>query len=60
MAKVISLNVGRPRTIAWHGDDVETSIFKSSVDGPHRVHTLGISGNEQADLRVHGGINTAV
>jgi len=58
--KVISLNVGRERRIEWHGDDVATSIFKAAVGTPLRVHTLGISGDEQSDLRVHGGANKAV
>ena len=58
--QVVSLNVGRARHLEWQGMEVETSIFKSSVDGPLRVHTLGISGDEQSDLTVHGGVNKAV
>jgi len=58
--KLISVNVGRPRHIEWHGEEVATSIFKTPVAGPHRVQTLGIVGNEQADLTVHGGVKKAV
>jgi MOSC domain-containing protein YiiM len=58
--KLISLNVGRSCHVEWHGEAVATSIFKSPVAGPQRVHALGISGDEQADLNVHGGAKKAV
>jgi MOSC domain-containing protein YiiM len=58
--KLISLNVGRARHVEWYGEDITTSIFKTPVDGPLRVQTLGLAGNEQADLTVHGGVNKAV
>jgi len=32
--KLISVNVGLPREIAWNGKTVTTGIFKSAVDGP--------------------------
>lgn len=43
------------------GDKGETSaIAKELVDGPRRVTFLGIEGDEQADLSVHGGPDKAI
>ena len=58
--KVVSLNIGRPQEKEWMGKTVCTSIFKSPVTGKRHVSFLNIEGDEQADLRVHGGINKAV
>ena len=58
--KLISVNVGMPREVDWHGRLVRTSIFKSPVSGPVRVATLNLEGDEQSDLTVHGGVHKAV
>ena len=58
--KLISLNVGLPREIAWQGKSVTTGIFKEPVTGPVMVRTLNADGDQQADLSVHGGIHKAV
>jgi MOSC domain-containing protein YiiM len=58
--KLLSIQVGRPRDLQWRGQDVRTSIFKTSVTGPVRVRLLNIDGDEQSDLTVHGGRNKAV
>jgi len=43
------------------GDRGETSaIAKDPVEGPHAVGFLGIAGDEQADLSVHGGPDKAI
>jgi MOSC domain-containing protein YiiM len=39
---------------------VETGIFKEPVTGPVAVRALGLEGDRQADLRVHGGTYKAV
>ena len=57
---VISVNVGRPREVEWHGRRVLTSIWKSPVTGPVRVTTLNLDGDAQSDLTVHGGPEKAV
>lgn len=57
---LLSLNVGRPQEHEWQGRLVLTSIFKSPVDGQRNVSFLNIEGDEQSDLRVHGGMNKAV
>jgi MOSC domain-containing protein YiiM len=58
--KLLSLNVGLPREIEWHGKLVRTSIFKSPASGSVRVATLNLEGDEQSDLSVHGGVDKAV
>ena len=58
--KVISVNVGLPREVAWNGGSVMTAIFKQPVRGPVQVKHLDLVGDEQADLSVHGGPYKAV
>src|SRR6516225_8905226 len=58
--KIVSLNVGRPREVAWHGRTVSTGIFKEPVAGRVALRKLNLEGDEQADLRVHGGEYKAV
>lgn len=58
--QLLSLNTGTPREHLWNGRPVRTSIFKTPMEGPRRVSFLNIEGDEQSDLRVHGGINKAV
>jgi MOSC domain-containing protein YiiM len=57
---IISLNVGAPQEWSWNGKPVLTSIFKQPVRGAKKVSFLNIEGDEQSDLRVHGGVNKAV
>ena len=47
-------------TLVIHGKDVPTGIDKEPVDGPVHVHPLGLEGDGQADLAVHGGPYQAV
>ena len=58
--KLISINVGQPREVKWHGQKVTTGIFKEPVAGPVMVRTLNLDGDKQADLSVHGGVDKAV
>jgi len=58
--RVVSLSVGLPREVEWHGRTVRTSIFKAPVDRRLRVTTLNLEGDEQSDLTVHGGVEKAV
>ena len=39
---------------------VPSAIDKQAVKGPQAVHELGLAGDQQADRRVHGGIDKAV
>jgi MOSC domain-containing protein YiiM len=53
--RVISLNVGLPREVTWHGMSVSTGIFKEPVAGRIALRKLNLEGDRQADLTVHGG-----
>ncbi len=58
--KIVSVNVGVPREIAWKGRIVTTGIFKYPVEGRVRIRPLNLDGDSQADLTVHGGPSKAV
>jgi MOSC domain-containing protein YiiM len=58
--KLISVSVGLPRDVTWHGKNVTTGIFKHPVEGRVSVATLNLDGDRQADLSVHGGKDKAV
>ena len=58
--RLISVNVGRPQTVQWHGKRVLTSIWKVPVDGAIAVAPNNLFGDEQSDLTVHGGPDKAV
>jgi MOSC domain-containing protein YiiM len=58
--KIMSLNVGLPRDVVWHGYSVTTGIFKEPVTGRIAMRKLNLDGDRQADLTVHGGELKAV
>jgi MOSC domain-containing protein YiiM len=58
--KIVSLNVGLPRQMIWHGHTVTTGIFKQPVEGPVALRKRNLDGDRQADLTVHGGEHKAV
>ena len=58
--RVVSVNVSLGRGVPWQGTIVRTGIFKEPVPRRVRVRALGLEGDEQADLRVHGGPLKAV
>jgi MOSC domain-containing protein YiiM len=58
--QVMSVNTARAAPVKISGRQVLTAIVKRSASGPVAVHALGLAGDEQADLSVHGGISKAV
>jgi ferredoxin-NADP reductase/MOSC domain-containing protein YiiM/ferredoxin len=60
MARLLSVNVGLPRDIAWKGRTVHTGIWKTPVGGRCRVGRLKLDGDGQGDLAGHGGEQRAV
>lgn len=58
--RVVSVNVSPVRTLSAVGRQVTTGIFKAPIEGRVRVRKLGLEGDAQADLRVHGGLDKAV
>jgi MOSC domain-containing protein YiiM len=57
--RVVSVNVGFPRTARWKGRDLTTGIFKQPVRGIP-LRRLNLDGDRQADLSVYGGAETSV
>src|ERR1700756_3192398 len=60
MARLLSVNVGLPRDIAWKGHTVHTGVWKNPVTGRCRVGRLNLEGDGQGDLAGHGGEHRAV
>ena len=60
MGRLLSINVGLPRDVAWRGEKVHTAIWKQPVQGRIAVRRLNVEGDGQGDLAGHGGENRAV
>jgi len=60
MAVLLSVNVGMPKDVPWHGKTVHTGVWKEPVTGPRMVRRLDIDGDGQGDLQGHGGEQRAV
>ena len=57
---LLSVNVGLPQDVTWHGKTVHTAVWKKPVAGPRMVRRLNIDGDGQGDLAGHGGEQRAV
>jgi MOSC domain-containing protein YiiM len=57
---LVSVNVGRPHPYAWRGRTISSGIWKHPVSGPVAVRGTNLVGDEQADLRAHGGPDKAI
>jgi len=60
MGRLLSVNVGMPKDVAWHGKTVFTGVYKDAVSGRRRVGKLNVDGDGQGDLGGHGGEQRAV
>jgi MOSC domain-containing protein YiiM len=58
--RVVSVNTGAVRALRIGSRNVVSAIGKAAVSGPVAVMPLGLLGDEQADLSVHGGLDKAV
>ena len=58
--QILGIQVGSARKALIGGRAILTAIRKTPVSGPVGVHALGLEGDEQADLSVHGGLEKAV
>lgn len=58
--QLVSIQTGRVRPLMVGGRKQVSAIGKSRVNGPVAVGVLGLAGDEQADLSVHGGLSKAV
>ena len=57
---VAGVQVAQARKVVIDGRSILTAIHKTAVQGPVAVRPLGLQGDEQADLSVHGGLEKAV
>lgn len=57
--RVVSVNTSPARDILYRGASFRTGIFKAAVAGPVRLFKDHVEGDEQADRRVHGGVDMA-
>ncbi len=58
--ELVSVQVGRSRTVRWHGKPVSTGIYKEPVAGRIMLYRFNLDGDQQADMTVHGGPDKAV
>jgi MOSC domain-containing protein YiiM len=58
--RIQALNLSKPKTVIYKGEEVFTGIYKVPTAEPRMVRILNIDGDEQADLTVHGGVDKAV
>lgn len=62
--KILSVNVASAGALfieqSGHNYRIATGIHKQPVQGAVAVNKLGLAGDEQADLTVHGGLDKAV
>ena len=58
--RILSVNVARSQQHWIQGRAVPSAIAKRAVAGPVPVGPLGLGGDEQADLSVHGGLSKAI
>lgn len=56
-SRILSINCGK--ALPFRGDDV-SAIAKTPVAGSVHAGSLGLSGDEQGDLTVHGGVDKAI
>jgi len=59
-ARLVSLNVGKPRPLIQRNKSVPSAIFKSPVLGSLQLGGTGLEGDAQANLEDHGGPEKAV
>ena len=60
-ARLVAVSTGRPRQVGVRrGRPLMSAIFKAPVAGRVAAGPEGLDGDEQADLRVHGGPDKAV
>jgi MOSC domain-containing protein YiiM len=59
-AQLISVNLAQAKPLLASGRKVLSAIGKRSVQGAVPVMPMGLLGDEQADLSVHGGLEKAV
>jgi len=60
MGQLVHINLGKVRPLRMGERKLMSAIGKTTVSGPVAVGLLGLAGDAQADLSVHGGLDKAV
>ena len=60
MPQLLSIQTAQARRVQIGGRSILTAIHKLPVSGRALVLPMGLGGDEQADLSVHGGLDKAV
>lgn len=60
LRRLLSVNIGLPRDVAWRGRTVHSGIWKEPVLGRRMVRRHNVDGDGQGDLTGHGGEQRAV
>ena len=60
MPALLSIQATHARRVQINGRSILTAIHKLPVTGAVAVRSMGLDGDEQADLSVHGGLDKAV
>src|SRR5450830_221850 len=60
MPTLLSIQVAQARRVQINGRAILTALHKLPISGAVPVVTMGLAGDEQADLSVHGGLDKAV
>jgi MOSC domain-containing protein YiiM len=58
--RVLSVNVGSPRTFEFNGRQARSAIWKSPVAGRVAARGVNLDGDDQADRKAHGGPDKAI
>jgi MOSC domain-containing protein YiiM len=59
-SQLLAIQTGQVRPLMVGGRKLVSAIGKTTVSGPIEVGVLGLAGDEQADLSVHGGLSKAL
>ncbi len=57
--RIVSTNIGKPTTIEWLGEQVQTGIYKFETDAPIILGIEDVVDDHVLDRRYHGGSDKA-
>ena len=58
--RLVSVQVGTPRTLDFHGKAWESAISKAPISARVRLDKINLDGDRQCNLKYHGGPDKAV
>jgi MOSC domain-containing protein YiiM len=57
--KIVSTNIAQPAIIEWHGQEVNTGIYKHATESPIFLGKEDVEDDHVLDRRYHGGVDKA-